>query len=149
MAKEKKTTSSCRPKKPKLSENVRNPSNLRRSSHKPTHLFDFSNTIDDPIEIKEVVDPSEDNEQGSACGEETLREDNSQDTSSAPDETETTEGSLDERAATVGEGQYEHTSWPTPSPVCSSPLPFSYIFLFFALYFLFCMFHLDELSRKR
>ena len=52
MVKEKKTTSNCRPKKPKLSENVRNSSNLRWSSHKPTHLFDFSNTIDDPLRSK-------------------------------------------------------------------------------------------------
>ena len=47
------------------------------------------------------------------------------------------EGSLDERATTIGEGQYEHTSQPTPSPICSSPSSFSCIFLFFALYFLF------------
>ena len=33
---------------------------------------------------------------------------------------------MDERATTVGEGQYEHTSQPTPSLVCSSPLYFSY-----------------------
>ena len=77
---------------------------------RPTHQFEFSNTVDDPIEIKEVEDPSEDSKQGSACGEETSSEDDSQDTSSAPDETKTAEGSLDEMATIVGEGQYEHTS---------------------------------------
>ena len=133
MAKEKKTTSSNRPKKPKLSEEVRNSSNLWRSLRRLAHHFDFSNTIDDPIEIEEVEDPFEDSEQGLACGEETSSEDNSHDTSSAPNETEMIEGSLDERAATIGEGQYEHTSRPTPSPIRSSPSSFSYIFLFFAL----------------
>ena len=83
-----------------------------------------------------MEDPSEDSEQGSTCGEETLSEDNSQDTSSAPIEIETTKGSLDERATTVGERQYEHTSLPTPSPVRSSHSSFSC--LFFSLpYFIF------------
>ena len=41
-----------------------------------------------------------------------------------------TEDSLDERATTVGEGQYKHTSQPTRSPVCYLPLSFSCIFLF-------------------
>ena len=77
MTKEKKTTSSGRPKKPKLSEDVRNFSNLRRSSRRPTHQFDFSNTVNDPIEIEEVEDHSEDSEQGSTCGDETSSEDNS------------------------------------------------------------------------
>ena len=44
---------------------------------------------------------------------------------------------LDERSTTVGEGQYEHTSWPTLSPVFSSPLSFFCIFHFLALYFPF------------
>ena len=65
------------------------------------HRFDFSNIVDDPIEIE---DPSEDSEQGSDCGEETLSEDNSQDISSALVETEITEGSLDEWAATIAKG---------------------------------------------
>ena len=98
MAKEKKTISISRPKKLKLFEEVRNSSNLWRSSCRPVYQFDFSNIVDVPIEMK---DSSEDSEQGSTCGEETLSEDNSQDTSSAPDETETTEGSLDERATTI------------------------------------------------
>ena len=76
MAKKKKTTSSSRPKKPKLSEDVRNSSNLRWSSCRLAYQFDFSNTVDDPIEIEEVED-SKDSEQGSACGEETSSEDNS------------------------------------------------------------------------
>ena len=88
MAKEKKTISSSRPKKPKLSKDVKNSSNLRRLSRRPAHQFDFSNTIDDPIEIEEVEDPSEDSEQGSAYEEEASSEDNSQDTRSAPGETE-------------------------------------------------------------
>ena len=80
---------------------MRNSSNLRRSLRRLGHQFDFSNTVDDPIEIE---DPSEDSEQGSACGEETSSEDNSQDISSALVETEMTEGSLDEWAATVVKG---------------------------------------------
>ena len=82
-----------------------------------------------------MEDPSKDNEQGSAFGEDASSEDDSQDISSAPDVTEIAKGSLDERATTVGEGQYEHTSRPTPSPVCSSPLSFSCIFLFLCLIF--------------
>ena len=46
-----------------------------------------------------------------------------------------TYGSLDERATNVGEGQYEHTSRPTPSLICSSLLSFSCIFLFPCLIF--------------
>ena len=60
-----------------------------------------------------------------------------------------TEGSLDERDAPVREGQYEHTSRPTPSPISSSPSSFPCIFIFFALYFLFCKFHRDQLSKYR
>ena len=41
-----------------------------------------------------------------------------------------TEGYLDERPTTVGEGQYEHTYRLTPSTVCSSLSFFSCIFLF-------------------
>ena len=37
---------------------------------------------------------------------------------------------MDERAAVVREGQYEHTSQPTPYLVCSSSLSFSCIFHF-------------------
>ena len=50
MAKEKKTIFNSRPKKPKFSEDVKNSSNLRRSSCRPAHQFDFSNIVDDPIE---------------------------------------------------------------------------------------------------
>ena len=85
-------------------------------------------------------DPSEDSEQGLAYGEEASSKDDSQDTSSAPDETEITKGSLEERASTIGEGQYEHTSQPNPSPVCSSPSSFSYIFSFP----LPCVFHFSS-----
>ena len=77
MAKEKKTTSSSQLKKTKILEDVRNSSNLWQSSHRPVHRFDFSNTVDNPIEIEEVEDPFEDSEEGSACGEETSSEDNS------------------------------------------------------------------------
>ena len=104
MAKEKKTISNSQPKKPKFSEDVKNFSNLRQSLRRPTNQFDFSNTVDDPIKIEEVEDPYEESEQGSACGEETSSEDSSHDTSSAPNETETAKGSLDERATTVGKG---------------------------------------------
>ena len=138
MTEEKKIASRSRPKEPNLSEDVRSSSNLRRSSHRLAHQFDFSNIVDDPIEVEEVEDPSEDSDQGLAFGEEALSEDDSQDISSAPYETETTNNSLDERATTVGEGQFEHTSRPTPSPVCSSPLSFSCIFLF--PYFIFSIF---------
>ena len=146
MAEEKKTTSSSRPKKLKLSKDVRNSSNLRRSSRKLAHQFDFSNTVDHPIEIKEVEDSSEDREQGwSAYGVEASSEDDSQDTSSAPDKIETAEG-LDER--------------PPPLEKASMSillgllllrfilyLHFPPIFFFsFALYFPFCRFHRDQLS---
>ena len=52
---------------------------------------------------------------------------------------------MDEKATTIGEGQYEHASRPTPSMVCSSPSFFNiyiyiYIFFFFALYFPFAGF---------
>ena len=135
MAEEKKTTPSSRPKKPKLFEDVRNSSNLRRLSRTAIHQFDFSKTIDDPIEVEEVKDPFEDSEQGSTYGVETLSEDDSQDTSSAPDEKKMVEGSLNERATTIGEGQYEHISRSTPSSVCFSPSYFSCIFLFLCLIF--------------
>ena len=68
MAYEKKTTSSNRLKKPKIYEDVRNYSNLRWSSCKPAHPFDFSNTVGDPIEAEEVEDPSKDSERGSTYG---------------------------------------------------------------------------------
>ena len=71
---------------------MRTSSNLRRLSRKPAHQFDFSNIVDDPIEIEEVKDPFEDSTQGLACGEENSSEDNSQDTRSAPGEIETIEG---------------------------------------------------------
>ena len=141
MAKEKKTAPSSQPKKPKLFEDVRNSSNLRRLSRRATHQFYFSNTIDDPIEVEEVKD--QDSEQESTYGVEASSEDDSQDTSSAPDETETAEGSLDERATTVGEGQYEHISLPTPSSFCFSPSSFSCIFLFLCLIFSIFRFHRD------
>ena len=130
MAKDKKTTSSSRLKKLKLSKDVRNSSNLRWSSSRLAHQFNFSNTVDDPIKIEEVEDPSEDSKQGSVYGEEASSKDNSQDTSIAPGETEMVEGSLDERTTTIRECQYKHTSWLTLSPVSFSPSSFSCIFLF-------------------
>ena len=84
MAEEKKTTSSSQPKKLKFFEDVRNYSNLRRLSRRPAHRFDFSNTVDDPIKVEEVEDPSEDSEQGPAYRAEASSEDDSQDISSAP-----------------------------------------------------------------
>ena len=54
---------------------------------KTIHQFDLSNTVDDPIENEKVEDPSKGGNQGSTYGEETSSEDNSQDTSSALDET--------------------------------------------------------------
>ena len=69
MIEEKNVASSSRPKKSKFPEDVKSFSNLRRSSHRPTHQFDFSNTIDDPIEVEEKEDPSKDSEQGLAFGE--------------------------------------------------------------------------------
>ena len=56
MVEEKKTTSNNWPKNPKLYEDVRNSSNLWRSSRKPSHQFDSSNIVDDPIEVEEVED---------------------------------------------------------------------------------------------
>ena len=51
-----------------------------------------------------MEDPSKDSEQGSTYGAEASSEDDSQDTSYAPNETKTAEGSLDERPTTVGKG---------------------------------------------
>ena len=51
-----------------------------------------------------MKDPFEDSEQGSAFGEEASSEDDSRDTSSSPDEIETTEDILDQRLIAVGEG---------------------------------------------
>ena len=119
MAEENNVASSSRPKKPKSFEDVRNSSNVRWSSCRPTHQFVFSNTVDDPIKVEEMEDPSKDSEQRSAYGEEALNKDDYQDISSAPDEIKTTEGSLDEKATTTEEGQYEDTSHLTPSPDCS------------------------------
>ena len=90
MTEEKNVASSSQPKKPKLSKDVRNSSNLWWSSRRPAHQFDFSNTVDDPIEVEEVEDPSEDSEQGLAFGEEASSEDDSRDTSSAPNEIDVT-----------------------------------------------------------
>ena len=94
-----------------------------------------------------MEDPSENSEQGLAYGGETPSEEDSQEINSALDETETTKGSLHKGATAVGEGQYEHTSWPTPSPICSSPLSFSCIFLSLTLHFPFFRLHQDQLSR--
>ena len=77
MAEEKKTTSNSWPKKPKLYVDVRISSNLQWLSCRLAHQFDFSNTIDDPIEIEEVEDPSKDSEQGLAYGVETSSKDDS------------------------------------------------------------------------
>ena len=99
---EKNVASSSRPKKPKPSEYVRDSSILRRLLRRLAYQFDFSDTVDDPIEVEEVEDPSGDSEQGSIYGEGALGEDDSQDISSTHDKTETTDGSLDERATTVG-----------------------------------------------
>ena len=95
MAKEKKTIFNSLPKNPMLFEDVKNSSNLQKWSSRPSYKFDFSNIVDDPIEIEEVEDPPEDSEQWSAYREETSSEDNSQDTSSAPTKTKKAEGSLD------------------------------------------------------
>ena len=57
-----------------------------------------------------MEDTFKNSEHGSTFGEEASTEDDSRDTSSAPDETEMVEDSLDERATAVGEGHYEHTS---------------------------------------
>ena len=90
MVKEKNVASNSQPKKSKLFEDVRNSSNLRRSSRRPAYQFDFSNIVDDPIEVEEVEDPSENSEQGLAYEEEASSEDDSQHTSRALDETKTT-----------------------------------------------------------
>ena len=80
-----------------------------------------------------MEDPFKDSEKGLAYGAKASSEDDSQDINSAPDETEMVEGSLDETTTTVREGQYEHNSRPTPSPVCSSPSSFSGIFIFLCI----------------
>ena len=124
MTEEKNVASSCWPKKSKLLEDVRNSSNLRRSSHWLIHQFDLFNTIDDPIKIEEMEDPYESRENELAFGEEASSEEDFRDISNAAGETEMAEDSLDESATAVGEDRYKHTSQSTPSLVCSSPLSF-------------------------
>ena len=92
-----------------------------------------------------MEDPYESSEQGLAFGEEALSEDDSCDTSNAPNEIETTKDSLDERATSIREGHYEHTSQPTPSSVCSLPLSFSCIFHFPLPY----IFHFSKLNQNQ
>ena len=75
MAKEKNIASNSRSKKSKLLEDVRNPSTLQRFSRRPAHQFDFSNTIDNPIEVEEVEDPSERSEDDSTFREASSEED--------------------------------------------------------------------------
>ena len=59
MVEEKNIASSSWPNKLKLLENVKTSSNLRCSLHLSVHQFEFSNIIDNPIEVKEMEDPSE------------------------------------------------------------------------------------------
>ena len=132
----------------KVPQDVRNSSNLWRSLYGPTHQFDFSNTVDDPIKVKEVEDLSKSSEHGSAFGEEASREEDSKDISSALCETKTAKDSSDEKATTVGEGLYVHTSPPTPSLVCFPPLPFFFIFhLSLPYIFHFSRLHRDHLFK--
>ena len=117
-------------KNSKVPQDVRNSSNLWRSLHRPAHQFNFSNTVDDPIKVEEVEDPFESGEHGSTFGEEASSEEDSKDISSALGKTKMAEDSLDEKATTVGEGKYVHTSPPTPSLVCF-PLYLSFAFFIF------------------
>ena len=134
MVEEKNIASSSRPKKSKLLENVRTPSNLRCSLRRPIHQFEFSNTVDDPIKVEEMEDPSKSSEQD-AFGEEASSKEGSKYISSALDsKTETVEDSLDERATVIEESQYEPTSF---LPLVYSP-SFSFFFIFHpAIYFPF------------
>ena len=143
MAEEKNVASSSRPKKSKLPENMGTPSNLRHPLRRINHKFYFSNTVNDPIEVEEVEDPSKSSEL--AFGEEASSEENSKNISSAPGKIETTKDSLDENATVFGEDQYEHTSQPTPSfpSICSPSLPFFYTFRLSTPY----IFHFSRLYR--
>ena len=105
MAEKKNIGSSSWPKNSKLLKNVRTPSNLRDSLCRSVHQFEFSNTVDDLIEVEEMEDPSESSEQESTFREESSSEEDSKDISSSPgSETGTVEDSLDERTIVVGEG---------------------------------------------
>ena len=53
------------------------PSNLRRSSRQIVHRLEFSNTINDPIEVEEMGNTPESSEQGFAYGVEALGEEDS------------------------------------------------------------------------
>ena len=75
MVEEKNVTSSSWPRKSNI------PSNMGLL---PTHKFDFPNTVDDPIEVEEVEDPSENSEQELAFAEEASNEEDPSDISSAP-----------------------------------------------------------------
>ena len=69
---------------------MRTPSNLRRSSWRPVYQFEFSNTVDDPIEVEEMENPSESSEQASNFEEEVSSEEDLRDIGSVPGlETET------------------------------------------------------------
>ena len=124
---------------------MRTPLNLRRSSCWLVHQFEFSNTVDDPIEVEEMEDPSKSSEQESAFGEKASSEKDSRDISSACGlEKEMVENSLYERATAVEEGEYEHTSQPALSlpPFCSPYFSFFCIFhLFLPYIFHFSRFH--------
>ena len=72
MAKEKNIASEF--KKPKLLETMKIPSNLRCSSRLMVHCLEFSNTANNPIEVKEMGNPSESGEQGLVFEEETSSE---------------------------------------------------------------------------
>ena len=112
------------------------------------HHFDFSNTVDNLIEVEELEDPSKSSEEGSTFGEEASSEEHSRDISNALGETETSEDSFDERATFIGEGQYRHTSQPTPFLVCSAPLSFFFIFhLSLPYVFHFSKLHRDQLFK--
>ena len=58
MAKEKIVASTSQPKKPKLFETVKVPSNLRRFFAPDVHLIDFFNTANNPIEVEDMENPS-------------------------------------------------------------------------------------------
>ena len=77
MAEDKNIASNSRPKKPNLPKNVRTPSNVRCSSLRLANQFYFSNTIDNPIEVEEMEDPSESSKQESTFGKEALSEEDS------------------------------------------------------------------------
>ena len=81
------------------------------------HPLEFSNTANNPIEVKEMGNQSESSELGSTFKEEALGEENTERNRNSKDSKDTittlysemVEESLNEKIAAIREGQHEYT----------------------------------------